>query len=227
MSEKKHILIVEDEIKIATLIQKYLVLNDYLSTHVLDGIAAVEEVKKQQPDLVVLDILLPGFDGIEVCKQIRQFSSVPIIFLTARVEEVDYLIGFDVGADDYVTKPFRPLELMARIKAVLSRSDKFKPENILIIGSVSLNVDKHTVNVNDQAIKLTLNEFNLLKVFLQQPNKVFSRQELLTASHGKYSENYERTIDSHIKNLRKKMSVNSGTPCFIESIYGVGYKYLT
>ncbi|MCF2947715.1 response regulator transcription factor [Paraglaciecola aquimarina] len=226
MSENKHILIVEDEIKIASLIGKYLTLHEYVSSHVSNGIEALNSVKNHMPDLIILDVMLPKLDGLAVCKTLRKFTNVPIIFLTARIEEVDHLIGFDLGADDYVTKPFRPLELMARVKAVLSRSDYKKTENVLVVGSVSLNVDKHLVTVNEQSIKLTVNEFNLLKAFLEYPNKVFSREELLTAIQGKYSENYERAIDSHIKNLRKKLSVELDIPSRIESIYGVGYKYL-
>lgn len=226
MSKKPHILVVEDEVKIAVLIQQYLRLKEYESSHVTHGKDAIIAVKKQSPDLVILDVMLPDMDGIEVCKSLRQFTNIPVIMLTARIDEIDHLIGFEAGADDYVCKPFRPLELLARVKAVLSRSEKHQSETNMEVGNVRLNVNKHIVHVNDHEIKLTLNEFSLLKAFLMHPNKVFSRQELLTASHGKYSENYERTIDSHIKNLRKKLSVDAATPCYIESIYGVGYKYL-
>ncbi|MGJ8680903.1 response regulator transcription factor [Paraglaciecola sp.] len=225
MSEKKHILIVEDEIKIASLIQKYLVLHEYISSHVSNGIEALNSVKNCMPDLIILDVMLPHLDGLEVCKKLREMTDVPIIFLSARIEEVDHLIGFEAGADDYVTKPFRPLELMARVKAILNRRNHKKVENVLSAGAVTLNVDTHSVYVKGRLIKLTLNEFNLLRAFLEYPNKVYSRQELLTASHGKYSENYERTIDSHIKNLRKKLTVDTLIPSQIESIYGVGYKF--
>ncbi|MBL4631751.1 MAG: response regulator transcription factor [Paraglaciecola sp.] len=226
MSKKPHILVVEDEVKIAVLIQQYLRLKEYESSHVTHGKDAIIAVKKQSPDSVILDVMLPDMDGIEVCKSLRQFTNIPVIMLTARIDEIDHLIGFEAGADDYVCKPFRPLELLARVKAVLSRSEKRQSETNMEVGNVRLNVNKHIVHVNDHEIKLTLNEFSLLKAFLMHPNKVFSRQELLTASHGKYTENYERTIDSHIKNLRKKLSVDAATPCCIESIYGVGYKYL-
>ena len=225
---KKTILIVDDHDIVRNGI--VLLLHDILeNVEVLEAANAAQGLllaNQNKLNLIILDLMLPDMDGIEVCKSLRQFTNIPVIMLTARIDEIDHLIGFEAGADDYVCKPFRPLELLARVKAVLSRSEKRQSETNMEVGNVRLNVNKHIVHVNDHEIKLTLNEFSLLKAFLMHPNKVFSRQELLTASHGKYSENYERTIDSHIKNLRKKLSVDAATPCCIESIYGVGYKYL-
>lgn len=225
---KKHILIVEDEFKIANLISKYLILEGYESSHVSDGKDALTVFQECQADLVVLDIMLPNVNGIDICKSIREISDVPIIMLTARVEEIDKLIGFDVGADDYVSKPFKPKELMARIKAVLKRVNHTQESSSSIIesGSITLDAVTHKVFVKNQEVVLTLNEFNLLKVFLECPNKVFSRQELLKTTQGKYFESYERTVDSHIKNLRKKLTKVDPNTHYIKSIYGVGYQYI-
>lgn len=224
---KQHILIVEDELKIANLISKYLELEGYLSTHVIDGNEATNTYKKCQADLVILDLMLPNKNGIEICKKLRETSNVPIIMLTARVEEIDKLIGFDAGADDYVCKPFKPKELMARVKALLKRANLSQPKATSVIekGTVKLDTNSHKVFVKNQEITLTLNEFNLLKIFLECPNKVFSRQELLKITQGKYFESYERTIDSHIKNLRKKLNKVDEHTHYIKSIYGVGYQY--
>lgn len=225
---KKHILIVEDELKIANLISKYLILEGYDSTHVIDGNDALTAFQNCQADLVVLDIMLPNVNGIEICKSIRDISNVPIIMLTARVDEIDKLIGFDVGADDYVSKPFKPKELMARIKAVLKRVNHTPENNSSTIesGSITLDIITHKVFVKKQEVVLTLNEFNLLKIFLEYPSKVFSRQELLKITQGKYFESYERTVDSHIKNLRKKLTKVDPNTHYIKSIYGVGYQYI-
>jgi len=225
---KKHILIVEDELKIANLISKYLILEGYDSSHVSDGNNALSTYQECQADLVVLDIMLPNVNGIEICESIREISDVPIIMLTARVEEIDKLIGFDVGADDYVSKPFKPKELMARIKAVLKRVNHTPESHSSTIesGSIALDIVTHKVFVKNQEVVLTLNEFNLLKIFLEYPNKVFSRQELLKITQGKYFESYERTVDSHIKNLRKKLTKVEPNTHYIKSIYGVGYQYI-
>lgn len=224
---KKHILIVEDEFKIAKLISQYLLLEDYDSTHIDDGIEAISTYKKCQADLIILDVMLPNMNGIDVCRSLRKITNAPIIMLTARVDEIDRLIGFDVGADDYVCKPFKPKELMARIKAILKRVNHSQQVNSSIIetGTIKLDSSSHKVYVNNQEVVLTFNEFNLIKVFLESPNRVFSRQELLKITQGKYFESYERTIDSHIKNLRKKLTKADPNTNHIKSIYGVGYQY--
>ncbi|MGL1959303.1 MAG: response regulator transcription factor [Colwellia sp.] len=225
---KQHILIVEDELKIADLIGKYLLLEGYDSSHVIDGKEALQCFKHCQADLIILDLMLPNINGIDLCKSFREISNVPIIMLTARVEEIDKLIGFEVGADDYVCKPFKPKELMARVKAVLKRvntNQQIQP-TLIEKGAIILDINAHKVYVQGIDVILTLNEFNLLKNFLEHPNKVFSRQALLEATQGKYFESYERTIDSHIKNLRKKLTQADPNNHHIKSIYGVGYQFI-
>lgn len=226
---KQHILIVEDEIKIATLIGKYLALEGYDSSHVIDGKDAINAYQTCQADLIVLDLMLPNINGIDICKSLREISNVPIIMLTARVEEIDKLIGFDVGADDYVCKPFKPKELMARIKAILHRCNLSSntQSSTIMSGVIKIDITTHKVFVKDKEVTLTFNEFNLLKIFLEFPDKVYSRQELLKITQGKYFESYERTIDSHIKNLRKKLTKVDPNTQHIKSIYGVGYQYIS
>ncbi|MBL4899160.1 MAG: response regulator transcription factor [Colwellia sp.] len=225
---KQHILIVEDEEKIANLISKYLTLEGFSFTHVADGKNVIPQFNQCQADLIILDVMLPNIDGIELCKSLREIADTPIIMLTARVDEIDRLIGFDVGADDYVCKPFKPKELMARIKAILKRVNREQRKNTTVIkkGTISLDTNSHKVFVKSQEVTLTLNEFNLLKIFLEHPDRVFSRQELLKITQGKYFESYERTIDSHIKNLRKKLTKADPNTQHIKSIYGVGYQYI-
>tara|TARA_B100000700_G_scaffold317232_1_gene408272 strand:+ start:1355 stop:2050 length:696 start_codon:yes stop_codon:yes gene_type:complete len=223
---KQHILVIEDEVKIAELIEKYLYLEGYKTSLIHDGNCALDAVNELSPDLIILDIMLPGTNGIELCSKIRQYSDVPIIMLTARVEEIDHLIGFDVGADDYVTKPFKPKELMARVKAILKRRrmPSSKPSTFTA-GNIIVDPSEYKVLVKNEELKLTINEFSLLKILIASPNKVFSRQDLLTMTQGKYFESYERSIDSHIKNLRKKLTQADPDSHYIESIYGVGYKF--
>ena len=225
---KQHILVIEDEVKIAELIEKYLYLEGFKTSLIHDGTCALDAVNELTPALIILDIMLPGTNGIELCSKIRQYSDVPIIMLTARVEEIDHLIGFDVGADDYVTKPFKPKELMARVKAILKRRRMpTTAPNTLKAGNIIVDPSEYKVLVNNAELKLTINEFSLLKILIASPNKVFSRQDLLTMTQGKYFESYERSIDSHIKNLRKKLTQADPNSHYIESIYGVGYKFKT
>ncbi|WP_300420482.1 response regulator transcription factor [uncultured Pseudoalteromonas sp.] len=225
---KQHILVIEDEVKIAELIEKYLYLEGFKTSLIHDGTCALDAVNELNPDLIILDIMLPGTNGIELCSKIRQYSDVPIIMLTARVEEIDHLIGFDVGADDYVTKPFKPKELMARVKAILKRRRMpTTAPNTLKAGNIIVDPSEYKVLVKNEELKLTINEFSLLKILIASPNKVFSRQDLLTMTQGKYFESYERSIDSHIKNLRKKLTQADPNSHYIESIYGVGYKFKT
>jgi len=223
---KQHILVIEDEVKIAELIEKYLYLEGFKTSLIHEGNCALDAVNELNPDLIILDIMLPGTNGIELCSKIRQYSDVPIIMLTARVEEIDHLIGFDVGADDYVTKPFKPKELMARVKAILKRRrmPSSKPSTFTA-GNIIVDPSEYKVLVKNEELKLTINEFSLLKILIASPNKVFSRQDLLTMTQGKYFESYERSIDSHIKNLRKKLIQADPDSHYIESIYGVGYKF--
>lgn len=224
--QKQHVLIVEDENKIAEIIRKYLKLEGYESTQAESGDEALALYHQVNPDLIVLDIMLPDMDGVDICKRLREFSEVPIIMLTARVEEVDRLMGFEAGADDYVCKPFIPRELVARIRAVLNRTQRNSEQKVLRTGRLMLDISQYKATVDSIEIKLTQNEFSLLKVMISTPNRVFSRQELLTATQGQSIDIYERTIDTHIKNLRKKLNQVAPQSNFIESIYGIGYKLI-
>lgn len=222
--KKKHVLLVEDEERIATLISKYLALEGYECTCLESGLNAVQKIQTTNPDICILDIMLPEVNGLEICEQVRTFSDVPILMLTARVEEVDKLIGFNEGADDYVCKPFSPKELMARVAALLRRAEPKQPSHKqLTYKSLTIDIDKFSVDVNQQTVKLTGNEFNILKTLMQYPEKVFSRKELLLAVKQHELEIYERTIDSHIKNLRKKLAQVTSGESYIASIYGIGY----
>ncbi|MFO1369324.1 MAG: response regulator transcription factor [Marinagarivorans sp.] len=217
------ILVVEDEIKIADLIAKYLALEGYEAVTVQNGADALARFKQLRPQLVILDIMLPGLDGLEVCKRLRTIADTPIIFLTARIQDVERLMGFAAGADDYVCKPFNPQELMARVKAILRRRQPPGEAAPLCYEDIALVLSEHSAFVGGIKIQLTQIEFKLLSMFVEQPNKVFTREELLLSSHGKYTESYERTIDFHIKNLRKKINAPSGSR-YIQTIYGLGYK---
>ncbi len=220
----KNVLIVEDESKIAELLRDYLVTAGFVVTIVARGDFAVAEVRKNAPSLVILDIMLPGMDGMDVCREIRKFSPVPIIMLTARVEEIDRIVGLELGADDYVCKPFSPREIVARVKAVLRRTQPQSEEPQLEVGPVSMDCATREVLVSGKPVNLTPNEFALLKALMTRPNRVFSRAELLNLVQGYDFDGYERTIDSHIKNLRKKMAEDFAEQEVITTVHGVGYK---
>jgi len=225
----KHILVAEDEAKIAKVVCDYLEQTGYRTTCLYNGDKVVNHVKSKAPDLVILDIMLPGMDGMTICREIRAFSNLPIIMMTARVEEVDRLVGFELGADDYICKPFSPRELVARVKAVLKRTttETGSLNNNLVQGPITVNESSRQVTVNDKEIRLTPNEYGLLMAMIRNPGHVFSRNELLNLVQGYQYEGYDRTIDSHIKNLRKKMNRALPDMEFISSIYGVGYRLNT
>lgn len=220
----QHILIAEDEIKIAGILQDYLEQAGFL-VHCLErGDLVVPYVRQKQPALILLDLMLPGLDGMGVCREVRKFSEVPIIIITARVEEIDRLLGLELGADDYICKPFSPREVVARVKAVLRRVYAPPAGKTLVAGEVSLIPETHQVLVGGQELKLTPCEYNLLKTLMSHPNRIFSRHELINIVQGYDFEGYERTIDSHIKNLRKKIASYLPDQDVISTIYGVGYK---
>ncbi len=221
---EKYVLVVEDESKIAELLRDYLATAGFLVTIVDRGDLAVAQVRKNTPALVLLDIMLPGMDGMDVCRQIRKFSTIPIIMLTARVEEIDRIIGLELGADDYVCKPFSPREIVARVKAVLRRSQPQPAEPQLKVGPISMDCATREVIVSGKPVSLTPNEFSLLKALMARPNRVFTRGELLDLVQGYSFDGYERTIDSHIKNLRKKIAEKLPEQEVISTEYGVGYK---
>lgn len=221
------ILIVEDEIEISQLLEDYLNKFGYLPTSLHHGDEVLPYVKQNEPDLILLDVMLPGMDGMTLCREIRKFSTVPIIMVTARIEEVDRLLGLELEADDYITKPFSPREVIARIKAVLRRaSQPIQEENkdLLSVGPIHLNKASHQVLIEDHELVLTPSEFGLLRVMMEQPNRVFSRNDLLIKVQGYDFNGYDRTIDTHIKNLRKKLSNVLPDKEIIVAVYGVGYQ---
>jgi two-component system response regulator BaeR len=222
----KHILIVEDEIKIAHLLRDYLKNAGYSASCMDRGDTVIPYVKKDPPDLILLDIMLPGTDGTEVCRELRKFSNVPIIMITAKVEEVDRIIGLELGADDYICKPFSPREAVARVKAVLRRGYSEADEKCLTAGPITLEENTRQVKVAHTPLKLTPSEFGLLKVMMAHPNRVFSRNDLLDKVQGYDFEGYDRTIDTHVKNLRKKIGEVLPDQDIIVTVYGIGYKLL-
>jgi two-component system response regulator BaeR len=220
----RHILIVEDEKKIADLLCDYLKAAGFRTSTQDNGNLVISQVKKDSPDLILLDIMLPGKDGMELCREIRQVSNIPIIMITARVEEIDRLLGLELGADDYICKPFSPREVVARVKTVFRRVHAEPQTNSLVVGSISLDDETHQVMIGNQMLNLTPNEFGLLKIMMSRPNRVFSRSELINRVQGYGFEGYDRTIDTHIKNLRKKIGRQLPGREIISTVYGIGYK---
>jgi two-component system response regulator BaeR len=217
------ILIVEDEPKIAGLLADYLASQGGFRTEWIErGDAAVAGFREFSPDLVLLDLMLPGMDGIEVCKQLRAESAVPIIMVTARVEEIDRLLGLELGADDYICKPFSPREVVARVKAVLRRSNADRG-----LQSAGLHIDQeaHMARYRGNDLSLTPVEFALLNTLAGQPGRVFSRDQLMNEMYSDYRVVSDRAVDTHVKNLRKKLSLAAGGKEMIESVYGLGYRF--
>ena len=221
------ILVVDDEHKIAHLVRDYLENAGFRVAVAYDGKMALAQFRYEQPDLVVLDLNLPQLDGIDVARAIRRERSTPIIMLTARVEETDRIVGLELGADDYVTKPFSPRELVARVRAVLRRAGESElPSPLLRVHDLVIDLEKRTVARGSEAIDLTTTEFDLLTVLARQPGRVFSRMELLDRVQGTAFEGYERTIDVHVKNLRKKLEPDPRHPTYILTVYGAGYRFV-
>ena len=218
---KQMVLVVEDEPRLAEIHRKYLEQAGY-QTHILDdGNAVTPWVKKNTPALILLDLMLPGCDGIDICKQIRQFSNIPIIMVTARIEEIDRLLGLELGADDYICKPFSPREVVARVKAVLRRNaPTHKNEEILVVDQ-----ECYTARLLGKKLDLTAVEFRLLNILAARPGQIFSRDQLMDRIYPDQRIVYDRTIDSHIKNLRRKIAEIDPDLEIIQSVYGVGYKY--
>jgi len=219
------ILVVEDEVKICQVLCEYLRRAGYAASWLTRGDEVLANVRKNPPTLILLDIMLPGMDGMEVCRELRKTSNVPIIMITARVDEIDRLLGLELGADDYVCKPFSPREVVARVKAVLRRSLSPPEGKHLVAGEIALDENKHQVLVGGREVKLTPCEFQLLKALVAHPNRVFSRGELLNVVQGYDFEGYERTIDTHIKNLRKKVATMVPDRELVSTVYGIGYKF--
>lgn len=224
MSQK--ILVVDDEADIIRLVRAYLERAGFAVVTASEGREALAVFRHERPNLVILDLNLPGLDGLDVCRAMRRDSDIPIIMLTARLEETDRLIGLELGADDYVVKPFSPREIVARVRAVLRRAEgaALRPEVVSMAG-VTLDLTRRTASVDGRSLDLTTMEFDLLALLVEHPGQVFSRLQLLDRVQGTAYEGYERTIDAHIKNLRKKLGDDSQNPSFIETVRGVGYRF--
>jgi DNA-binding response OmpR family regulator len=222
----KTILLVDDEPKIVQLARDYLEHAGFAVIVASDGPTAIHAARSGKPDLIVLDLGLPQLDGLDVTRSIRKDSDVPIIMLTARSEESDKLIGLELGADDYLTKPFSPKELVARVRTVLRRTDRSSsPDEIIRAADLTLDVPRLRLTVSDKLIELTPTEFQLLGTLARQPGRIFTRGQLLDAVHGIAFESYERAIDAHIKNIRRKIEPNPREPRYILTVYGMGYKF--
>jgi DNA-binding response OmpR family regulator len=225
-SGMKTVLVVEDESQIAQIVRDYLQHAGFAVITAADGRVALARVRERRPDLILLDLGLPGIDGMEVARQLRQSGSTPIIMLTARVEETDRLRGLDAGADDYITKPFSPREVVARVRAVLRRAEPHGGRaDILQRADLVIDVQKMTVTRRGAPIDLTPTEFQLLAALASQPGRIFTRAQLLDAVRGVEVDSFERAIDAHIKNIRRKLEADSRRPRYLLTVYGIGYKF--
>ena len=222
----EEILVVDDEPKIVKQARDYLERSVYRVLEAGDGKTALAQMRHERPDLIVLDLNLPEMDGLDVCRALRRESDVPIIMLTARVDEADRLIGLELGADDYITKPFSPRELVARVRAVLRRvRGGVHQPGLIRAGDLEIDLQGHRVTRAGEAIDLTRSEFNLLAVLAQHPGQTFSRAQLLDRLHGVVYDGYDRSVDAHVKNLRRKLELDPSDPRYVLTVYGVGYKF--
>lgn len=222
------VLVADDEAKIVDLIENYLRADGFVVIRALNGKAALTAIKAKKPDCVLLDINMPELDGLSVAKEVRKASDVPIIFLTARTDEIDRIVGFEIGADDYVSKPFSPRELVARVKAVLRRREgkAESPSKTVVYGDISVDTEKRICSVAGKPIEMTTAQLDILVFMMRSPGRVWSRLEILQASSGTAFEGYERTIDAHVKNIRKALDDDSENPRFIETVRGAGYRFM-
>jgi two-component system, OmpR family, alkaline phosphatase synthesis response regulator PhoP len=222
----KTILVVDDEPKIVQIARDYLERAGFGVVAAGDGRSVLPMVRSAKPDLIVLDLALPGMDGLDVTRALRRESEIPIIMLTARDDEADRLVGLELGADDYIVKPFSPKELVARVRAVLRRWDGARAgTEIVRAGDLVLDVPRMQATIGDRALSLTPTEFQVLAVMARQPGRIFTRGQLLEAVHGIAVESYERAIDSHIKNIRRKLEPDPRHPRYILAVHGIGYKF--
>jgi two-component system, OmpR family, alkaline phosphatase synthesis response regulator PhoP len=222
----KSVLVVDDEPKIVEVVGDYLRSAGFSVTTAADGEKAVALAQARPPDVVVLDLGLPGLDGLDVARELRRASPLPIVMLTARGEETDRVVGLELGADDYVVKPFSPRELLARVRAVLRRTEGPQTERErFVVGDVAVDTVRRQVTVGDQVVELTATEFDLLVELARQPGRVFTRGQLLGTIHGVVVESYERTVDVHIKNLRRKLEPDPQRPRYLLTVHGVGYRF--
>ena len=222
----KTVLVVDDEPKIVEVVGDYLRRAGFSVNTAADGNGAVASARARPPDLVVLDLGLPGLDGLDVARELRRASPVPIIMLTARGDETDRVLGLELGADDYIVKPFSPRELVARVRAVLRRTEGFPTaQERFVVADVAIDTSRREVTVGERAVELTATEFDLLVLLARQPGRVFTRAQLLGAIHGVVVESYERTVDAHIKNLRRKLEPLPREPRYLLTVHSVGYRF--
>ena len=222
----RKVLVVDDEPKIVQLARDYLEHAGFAVIVAHDGKAALASARSQKPDLVVLDLGLPELDGLDIARTIRQESSVPIVMLTGRSEESDKLVGLEIGADDYVTKPFSPKELVARVRAVLRRTERPRVDSEIVrVGEIMLDIPRMRATVANRPVELTPTEFQLVTTMAREPGRVFTRGQLLDAVHGVAFESYERAIDAHVKNIRHKLESDPARPRYLLTVYGVGYRF--
>ena len=220
------VLVVEDEIEIARVVRDYLAQAGFEVIVVGDGGSALASVRSAKPDLLVLDLGLPGRDGLDVAREIRRWSNTPIVMLTARGDETDRVVGLELGADDYVVKPFSPMELVARVRAVLRRTRATQlGDDVLRASDVEVDTGRMRVSVAGAQVELTPTEFQLLATLIREPGRVFTRSQLLDAVHGVAIESYERAIDAHIKNIRRKIEPTPSAPRYVLTVHGVGYRF--
>jgi two-component system alkaline phosphatase synthesis response regulator PhoP len=217
----KKILVIDDEPKIVEICSDYLHAAGYDIITAGDGLQGLAMARAQKPDLIILDLMLPGMDGLDLTRSLQHESNVPIIMLTARIEETDKLIGLALGADDYITKPFSPRELVARVRMVLRRASGDSSSEVIRAGDLTLDRSRYQVEMPDRTVVLTMTEFELLATMMSQPGRIFTRAQLLNAVRGVSFESYERAIDSHIRNLRRKLEPGE----YIITVHGIGYKF--
>ena len=221
----KRVLVVDDDAKTVELVKLYLNRDGYRVLTAYDGVEALRLAREGHPDLIVLDLMLPGIDGLEICRTLRDESDIPIIMLTARTTDDDKLTGLGLGADDYVTKPFSPRELAARVRAVLRRLPGERGPDEIKYGQITVNFLRHEVSLAGRLLNLTEVEFKLLGVLIKEPSRVFSRAQLIEKALGYDFEGFDRTIDVHILNLRRKLEPDPSHPKYIKTVYGAGYKF--
>jgi two-component system alkaline phosphatase synthesis response regulator PhoP len=224
MTDKK-ILVIDDDVKTVELVKLYLDRDGYQVLTAYDGVEAVRLARERYPDLIVLDLMLPDIDGLEICRTLRRESDVPIIMLTARTTDQDKLKGLDLGADDYVTKPFSPKELVARVRAVLRRLPGERGPDEITTGRLTMNFAGHEAWFDGRPLNLTSVEFKLLGILAREPGRVHSRTSLIEEALGYDFEGFDRTIDVHILNLRRKLEPDPSHPKYIKTVYGIGYKF--
>ena len=224
--ELRTILVVEDEPKILRIVCDYLDRAGFRSVEAVDGRSALQLAQRDRPDLVVLDLGLPDMDGLDVIRRLRERSRVPVVVLTARGEESDRLVGLELGADDYVVKPFSPKEVVARVRAVLRRTERAaEPGRVVRAGDVTVDLDRMSVTAGERAVELTRTEIQLLATLARQPGRVFTRAQLLDAIHGVEVDSYERAIDAHVKNIRRKLESDPRRPRYLLTVHAVGYRF--